>query len=69
MQDAHCALNSPESVLQYICEPHSYPTQDHNCLSHIIGLVQHNLYFSDTLLPEEKRVQVRSIVISVLIVL
>jgi hypothetical protein len=69
VQDAHRALNGlfspPESVLKHIREPLSYPTQDHIRLSRVIGLVQHNLYFSDTLSPEVKRIQVRSIVISV----
>jgi len=61
VEDARRALNDlfspPESILQYIRDPISYPTQDHIRLSRVIGLVQHNLYFSDMLLSEEKRVQ------------
>jgi hypothetical protein len=54
-------FSPPEAILRYIREPLSYPTQDHIRLSRVIGLTQHNLYFSDTLLPEETRIEVRSI--------
>ena len=64
LEDAQLTLQnlfSPQdTILRYIREPLSYPTQDHIRLSRVIGFTQHKLYFTDSLLPEEKRNQARS---------
>ena len=59
-------FSPPETILRYIREPLSYPTQDHIRLSRVVGLTQHKLYFTDSLLPEEKRNLARLIMISIL---